>query len=102
MTACGSYHAGHVVHWIQWRHAQADEGEIAGVTLVGEKIRITLESGTSLDVWNHDLDAVRTALKSGEPGRLWHRRQHALQIGTRWFNCDPRGRDTGCHPAAAR
>jgi hypothetical protein len=96
-VACRSHQPGHQMHYIQQGQALRSPAERAEeVVVAGDRVYLTLESGTHLDWRHHDPDRLRATLDRFPTSRIAYPRFHALRVGPYWFNCAPLDRFSPC------
>jgi hypothetical protein len=83
LLACGSYHLGHEVHYIQARLSREGEPR-AGTVTVGDFgwLTISFDVGGRQRLWNHDPDRLRALLARTE-GRAGLRSSGVLAVKSR-------------------
>lgn len=106
---CGSYKAGHHVHWIQAKRSFDIQPTFTVSVAIRPDGSIQLEgNGISLSMWNHDLDRLREDVDfrgTGLPreGARWLPRFHLLAplgSGCRQFSLSSFDGRTPCHAGA--
>jgi len=87
---CDLYDPGHLIHYRHQAQAVRSASVPAREVLVEDtRLHVELEDGRRLEWRHHDAVRLRQVLELVPLTRVVYPHQHALRVGTYWFNCAP-------------